>query len=330
MNEIHDLLKTTSTVDLDPNSRYLIDRPIELGSNTVFNLNGSTIQMTKNDQPIFTVNQGRWPGLWKVQNGTLTYSQKQNPETIAIELAGDGKTTQRGQVDRVEIRNSGTGIGLPSQTNTFAFLTEVSNVMIFDPSGYGVKIPSNNGSHTNLSFKNTWVHRGAGGFNIAGVQGLSMDNCGCDHINGNIGAFRIRNCLGRAGTLWTEKEIVNISSGGWYGMIINQSDFHVDCFYTYANEITLNGSAHGSTIRAIGGSLARVDVVQDNSLFINDNSSDNYYQCLTDRNKGTRLYNLKYTNTGDKANPNNGEFTSEHRLNTSIYQWDGKVRREYI
>ncbi len=159
---------------------------------------------------------------WSMENFTINYGvatgnlHATNPAAKGISLLkSGGETPYMFSIRNIRVLYPYNGF----YNDDLAFMYELSNVYIYKPGGYGIYLPLAV-LGTTITMNNVWVNGGHGGFHVANVDGLVMNNCGSDNIDKGESPNVILACRStlnyfavEACTLGDYKSLLNISGG---------------------------------------------------------------------------------------------------------------------
>jgi hypothetical protein len=322
---------------LIPREHHISDT-IHIGSNV--HLRGTTqnagLRQHTDNIPVLSASDvtGGKVSRWSVKRLRCSFANQQSAEQtggIGLYLGGANTIVSQFAVEELDVQGAYQGVKLPNLTGCFGFLGRFVNCNFIQCADYGFSWvgASSGGASTNLSLQGVWTTNFAGqeiagskGFQISRTQGLSMDNCGCDHVQGQ--PFLLSSVRGRAGVLWAESCDLAASSGQLKFLELSGSRMHIDYVYAIANTIALTGSAECYLVYANSGSFISADIIEDNVNTLTDSSSGSYYTANVDGTSYVENASFHYLAAGASPAPNAN--LADNHSPSRIRRWDGVFR----
>lgn len=263
-----------ATVTMGEGLAFDIDGSLSMGTMTKLSGGRGQIIQTVNNTPILVFNMAAFNNFLAVEDVWLKYETQQTTSHTAsagIQLAEANKMSFNVYLNNIQIDGAYIGIYLPELTGCDAFLVKARGVTINQAAHWGVSIEGNaSGARTNINFESCWVLNQDGseistarGFQFKRIHGLSIDNCGCDHIH-NWPLLATETCEGTIGTFWAESCELAITSGG-PGSYFNfaQSNMEVGLLYAEANNVSVSAGLDWYAIFANTSSKVGVGTWRD-------------------------------------------------------------------
>lgn len=319
-------------------SEHRITGTITLGSNV--HIRGTTqaagLKQYTDNIPILSVSEatGGQVTRWSVKRLKCSFATQQtNAQTagVGLYLGGSNIIVSQFAVEELDVQGAYQGVRLPNLSGCFGFLGRFVNCNFIQCADYGFSWvgASSGGASTNLALRNIWVTNTAGqeiagskGFQISRTQGVSLDNCGCDHVKAQ--PFLLSSVRGRAGVLWAESCDLAASSGQLKFLELSGSRMHIDYFYAISNTIVLTGSAECYLTYANSSSFLSADIIEDNVNTLTDTSSGSYYTANVDSTSYIENASFQYVAAGASPVPNANLADSHSPFR--IRRWDGVFR----
>lgn len=317
---------------------HKITETIHIGSNV--HIRGTTqsagLRQYTDNIPVLSVSDATAGKVsrWSVKRLKCSFANQQTSAQtggVGLYLGGANILVSQFAVEELDVQGAYQGVKLPNLSGCFGFLGRFVNCNFIQCADYGFSWlgASSGGASTNLSLQNVWATNYAGqeiagskGFQISRTQGLSMDNCGCDHVQGQ--PFLLSSVRGRAGVLWAESCDLAASAGNIKLLELSGSKMHVDYFYAIANTISLTGSAECYLTYANSNSFLSADIIEDNVNTISDSSSGSYYSANVDSTSYIENASFHYVASGASSVPNANLADNHNPMR--IRRWDGVFR----
>jgi len=317
---------------------HKITDTIHIGSNV--HIRGTTqsagLRQHTDNIPVLSVSDATAGKVsrWSVKRLKCSFANQQTAEQtggVGLYLGGANILVSQFAVEELDVQGAYQGVKLPNLSGCFGFLGRFVNCNFIQCADYGFSWvgASSGGASTNLSLQGVWATNFAGqeiagskGFQISRTQGISMDNCGCDHVQGQ--PFFFSTVRGRAGVLWAESCDLAASSGQLKFLELSGSRMHIDYFYAIANTIALTGSAECYLAYANSNAFLSAGIIEDNVNTIADASSGGYYTANVDSTSYIENSSFHYTPAGASPVPNANLADGNSPLR--IRRWDGSPR----
>lgn len=317
---------------------HKITETIHIGSNV--HIRGTTqsagLRQHTDNIPVLSVSDATAGKVsrWSVKRLRCSFANQQTGAQtggVGLYLGGANILVSQFAVEELDVQGAYQGVKLPNLSGCFGFLGRFVNCNFIQCADYGFSWAgaSSGGASTSLMLQGIWVTNTAGqeiagskGFQISRTQGLSMDSCGCDHVQAQ--PFLFSSVRGRAGVLWAESCDLTASSGQLKFLELAGSKMHVDYFYAIANTVALTGSAECYLTYANSNSFLAADIIEDNINTLTDSSSGSYYTSNVDSTSYIENSSFHYVAAGVSPVPN--ASLSDNNTPKRIRRWDGVAR----
>jgi len=275
---------------------YNINGAITVGSFTGFDGNNCCIVQTANNTPVFKLTLALYNQHIAMRDFTIQYAVQQtaaHPLSYGIQLSAASTTTWEVLLENIQVWKGAGAVSLPTAASCYAFLVTSINVVASSNALWGFDIYGDaTGANTNFSFTNCWAVNQDGaeistarGFRIRNTHGVTLNNCGCDHIN-NIDLLFVESCRGLITTFWAESCAIAVGTpqpvnAGSYFTFSNSS-FHCNLLHAVDNSVTITGNASFEPIYVNTNSVVNVDTWFDSNTTVSGSNSLYYFSGFVD------------------------------------------------
>lgn len=314
-----------------------ITSAVRIGSNVHLRsaTQSSGLKQYTDNVPIIQVDLavGGQVSRWSIRRLKAAYATQQTAAqtgAAGLYLGGTGVIVSRFIVEEFEVQGACYGAQLPNVSGCSSFLGRFVNCNFIQCASWGfLWLGSSSASSTNIEMRNVWVTNTAGqeivgsrGFQIARMQGLSMDNCGCDHVQGQC--FLFSAVRGSADTLWAESCDLAASSGSLKILELSGARLRIGYFYALSNTITLSGTADCYMIYANSSAFIDISILDDDNNALTDTSSGAYYTANCDSTSYIENASFRYSAHATLPVPNAN--LSDNNTPKRIRRWGGTWR----